>query len=183
MVGLQHSNNILAVDLDGTLLQGDMLATSLRKLLSANPLYLLLLPFWLLRGKAGFKRAIAQRVSINPVLLEYRAEVLAFINTERESGRHIILATGSDELLVTPVAAHLGCFDEVLASDGKHNRSGQMKCQWLVERFGERGFDYIGNSSADIEVWRRAGRVLMVSGSQQFNRRIHALFEVERVFY
>ena len=42
----------LCVDLDGTLLRSDLLYESLLALLARNPLFALLVPFWLLRGKA-----------------------------------------------------------------------------------------------------------------------------------
>ena len=42
----------LAVDLDGTLIATDLLWEGLFILLKKNPLYLFLVPFWLLRGPA-----------------------------------------------------------------------------------------------------------------------------------
>ena len=41
----------LCVDLDGTLLDTDLLYESLLVLLARNPLYLFLLPFWLLQAR------------------------------------------------------------------------------------------------------------------------------------
>ena len=42
----------LCVDLDGTLIKTDLLWESLVRLLKSNPLYLLVVPVWLLRGRA-----------------------------------------------------------------------------------------------------------------------------------
>jgi len=42
----------IIVDLDGTLIKSDTLFESLMALLKQNPLWVFLLPFWLLKGKA-----------------------------------------------------------------------------------------------------------------------------------
>ena len=53
--------------------------------------------------------------------------------------------------------------DEVLASDGKTNLRSENKLRALTERFGARGFDYAGNSSADYAVWRGARQAIVVN--------------------
>ncbi len=63
----------LCVDLDGTLIASDLLLESLVLLLKRNPLYLLYLPLWLLRGKAALKSEIASRVTLNPAALPYNS--------------------------------------------------------------------------------------------------------------
>ncbi|MCC6595959.1 MAG: hypothetical protein IT477_05580, partial [Rhodanobacteraceae bacterium] len=49
----------VCVDMDGTLVLSDLGVESVFALLRRNPLYLLLLPWWLRRGLAAFKREIA----------------------------------------------------------------------------------------------------------------------------
>src|SRR5262249_21664120 len=68
----------------------------------------------------------------------------------------------ADESIALAVAAHLGLFDEVIASDGAHNLKGAAKAERLVARFGAGGFAYIGDSSADEVVWQQAGETLRV---------------------
>lgn len=60
------------------------------------------------------------------------------------------------------MAAHLDLFDEVLASDGTRNLRGAEKAAALVARFGERGFDYAGDSPVDLPVWRQARHAVLV---------------------
>ena len=55
--------------------------------------------------------------------------------------------TASDELLAGQVMQHLGMFDAMVASDGDNEPLRCTKARALVERFGERGFDYAGNAS------------------------------------
>ncbi len=170
------------MDLDGTLIHGDLFRASIIKLLLSNPLYLLAFPFWLCRGRAFLKRRIAQRVELDPGCLDYRGEVLEYVRDQRRAGRTTVLATGSDETLAQVVADYLGCFDELLASDGHRNCTGYTKCQVLTERYGAKNYDYIGNSRVDLAVWKNAAGVLVAGKSPRFNKRVQRQFEVLRVF-
>ena len=67
------SNMPLVVDLDGTLTPTDTLLESLVSLLKHSPVSLLLLPLWLMRGRAGFKDAISMRVTIDAEKIPYCA--------------------------------------------------------------------------------------------------------------
>jgi len=73
---LIHTGGPLFVDMDGTLLAGDTLHEGLIELIKRAPLKLLLLPAWLMQGKAAFKRHIAQHTGLDPASLPYRPEVL-----------------------------------------------------------------------------------------------------------
>lgn len=155
------SSRALCVDLDGTLLRSDILYESLLALLAHNPLYIFLVPFWLLRGKAYVKRQLASRVHLPAETLPYDERVLEILRTTTQRPR--VLCTASDRLLVQPIAAHLGLFEEVMASDGHTNLSGNNKGQALAARFGERGFDYMGNGTVDLKVWAHAGGAIVVN--------------------
>lgn len=159
----------LCVDLDGTLLRSDLLYESLLALLAKSPLVALLLPFWLLRGKAHLKRQIASRVQLDPALLPYDERVLAHLRTTQQRPR--VLCTASDHLIVQPIAEHLGLFEEVIASEGTRNLSGRNKAETLVDRYGERGFDYLGNHDVDLPVWDRARGAIVVNGSESLSRK------------
>src|SRR5262245_4459451 len=113
----------LYVDLDGTLLATDILWESLLVLLKTQTWMLLLVPFWLCRGKAHLKREIAQRVTLNVATLPYRPDVLRFLKEENRARREIVLATASDWTVAQSIANHLGLFTAVLASDGSVNLS------------------------------------------------------------
>lgn len=147
---------VLCVDLDGTLLRGDLLWECLLSLLKTAPLTLFALPVWILSGTANLKRQLATRTNLDPVRLPYRQDVIDLICREREAGRKIVLVTAADRQLADPIAQHLGLFDEIHASDGHVNLKGETKAAFLAERFSDGGFDYVGDSAADIEVWRKA---------------------------
>lgn len=160
----------LCVDLDGTLIRTDLLHESLLALVRQNPPALLSLPGWLARGRAPFKHAIADRVQIDAATLPYNQAVLARIDDARAEGRPIVLVTAAAPQLADAVAAHLGLFTATISSDATHNLSGPAKAARLTEIYGERGFDYIGNSPTDIPVWKAARRALVVGGSNALDK-------------
>lgn len=160
------------VDLDGTLIKTDLLYESVLALIARNPLFLLMLPVWLLRGKAVLKREIARRVALRADLLPYDARVLEALRTTEQRPR--VLCTASDILLVKPIADHLGLFEQVIASDGTHNLAGHRKAAELVRRFGKENFDYLGNSHVDIAIWQTSRRCYLVNASPGLVRKASA---------
>ncbi len=155
----------LCVDLDGTLIYSDMLWESLARLLKQNFLYIFAVPFWVLSGRANLKHQVATRATVNPALLPYNETFLSFLRVEKKRGRRILLASASDRALVDKVAAHVGLFEEVLASDGQTNLRSEAKRDALVKKFGQGGFDYAGNSLADLPVWAATRKNIVVNAS------------------
>lgn len=172
----QSSDAPLCVDLDGTLLRSDLLLESVLLLVSRNPLFLFALPWWLLRGKAALKQEISSRVELDPRHLPYDSRVVEQLRSNPHRLR--VLCTASDARLANAVSEHLGVFDLVLASDGTTNLAGKQKADELAERFGERGFDYAGNHSVDVPVWRRARRAWVVNASDRLAARAAGVCEV-----
>ncbi len=167
----------LCIDLDGTLLRSDMLYESVLALLARNPFYLFMLPLWLLRGKAALKHAIAIRAELDPAALPYDARVLSLLAETPQRPR--VLCTATNVRLATAIAEHLGVFEEVIASDDTRNLSGPRKAAALVERFGERGFDYAGNEVIDLVVWQAARAAWVVNASPALAERAARLVPVE----
>jgi 4-hydroxybenzoate polyprenyltransferase/phosphoserine phosphatase len=172
----------LCVDLDGTLIRSDLLWESMLRLVRLNPFWALMLPIWLTRGRAFLKRQIADRVTVDPVTLPYNNEILAFLRDQKAAGRQLYLVTASDTELAESVQRHVGLFDEVIASNGKTNLRGVAKGTVLVERFGEKGFDYAGNSHVDLAVWSRARHAIVANAGPSLVSRAGRLAKVERVF-
>lgn len=171
----------LCVDLDGTLTPIDTLHESVLNLSKSSPLSLLEIPSWLLRGKAQMKREITSRAKIEAASLPFRLDLIDWLRNQRATGRSLVLATAADREIADQVAAHLGFFDEVVASNGEENLSGEHKRRALVARFGEKGFDYVGNETKDTEVWRSARHAIVV-GAQSVANSAKRVTEVARVF-
>jgi 4-hydroxybenzoate polyprenyltransferase/phosphoserine phosphatase len=170
----------LCIDCDGTLIRTDLLHESVLLMLKRAPWKLLLIPFWLLRGKAYMKLRLAESTLFEWATLPLNDEVVALIRQAREAGRKTVLATASHQLLAEAYARHLGHFDEVISTQGNLNLSGRNKALALVARFGERGFDYVGNSRTDLAVWSSARRAVVVATSLGLARAAARVTEVEQ---
>jgi 4-hydroxybenzoate polyprenyltransferase/phosphoserine phosphatase len=152
----------LCVDLDGTLVATDTLAESCLSLLKTAPWKVFaLLAAWM-GGRPKLKRFMVLNAPVDPATLPYREEVLAQIHGARDAGRRVLLVTASDQGTADAVARHLELFDEAIGSDGESNLKAGRKADYLVSRFGEGGFQYIGDSAADLPVWKAANEAVMV---------------------
>lgn len=168
-------SKILVVDLDGTLLRSDMLYESFWSAFGRDWRSPFLSGIALSRGRAALKRHLATASAVEAATLPYNAEVISFIKTSRQSGERIALVTASDRGFAEAIADHLGIFDEVHGSDGTLNLKGEHKAQFLEERFGQKGFAYMGDATADLPVWKRAAKAITVNASPSLRQ------EAERV--
>ena len=100
---------------------------------------------------------------------------------EKEKGRKIYLCTGSNISIAHKIAGHLGLFDDVFATYVKKNFVGSNKAKVLVNVFGEKGFDYVGNSKVDLKVWSHAREAVIVNASGSVIREAVEEFGQERV--
>ena len=159
-----------------------MLHESALGVLRDNPLVALSIPLWLSKGKAALKRHLANHVEIDPVSLPYNLEFLNWLKQEKKLGRKLILCTASDHSIALTIAEHLNIFDEIIASNGMVNLEGKRKAEELVKRFGHAGYDYAGNSNADLIVWKSANRAIVVNASSELEKLAGKNVEVERIF-
>lgn len=179
-----RTNNLnipLCVDCDGTLLKTDLLHEAVFLLAKQSPVSLLLLPVWLMRGKAYLKQQIASRISINFESLPVREEIISLIESARLQNRNIVLATASPQIWANGVADQLGLFNQVLASDDLTNLSGSNKANQLIRHFGEKQFDYVGNDHADLHVWEHAAGAVVVSSNASLIRKAADKAEIKQV--
>ena len=172
----------IAVDLDGTLIKTDMLLESINAYLARNPFRLVNLFFWMLRGKAWLKHQLAGKSEPDYATLPYNARLLEWLHQQRAGGRTLLLATASHRVLAEGVSRHLGIFEDVLATDGQTNLKGLKKRDALVESYGARGFDYVGNGAADLKVWDSAHTAHIVSSSQGLVARLRSRGNLGEVF-
>ncbi|MDE2184014.1 MAG: UbiA family prenyltransferase [Alphaproteobacteria bacterium] len=164
----------LCVDLDGTLVRGDLLHEAAAGALFADWRNAWRIPLWTLQGRAALKRQLAQRWSFDPARLPYNEELIALVKAERDKGRRIVLTTAADEIIARRVADHLGLFDEIIASDGETNLRGARKATALCDRFGLGGFLYAGNDGSDHAVWEKADGAVVVNATPGVQRKAQA---------
>jgi 4-hydroxybenzoate polyprenyltransferase len=171
----------LVIDLDGTLLRSDLLIETGLLYVRDRPTRLMAPLRWLMKGKAALKCGLSEATDLDVTSLPYETAVLRLIEAERTRGRRVVLATASHLRLAERVAGHLSLFDEVIATDGHRNLSAKTKRDALVGLFGERGFDYAGNSVDDLAVWRSARYAYVVNAGTRVERLASALGNVQSV--
>jgi phosphoserine phosphatase len=152
----------LVLDLDGTLIAGDLLYKSFFSILRRNPLIVFSCAAWLLKGRAALKRQLALRNRIDWERLELHQDVLSLARGEKAAGRTIVLATAADAVLAGQLASRLGFIDQLYASDGERNLKGTAKAETLSRLFPN-GFIYAGDSKADLVVWACAAGIILVN--------------------
>ncbi len=122
-------------------------------------------------ANARHERALGalKRLKFDVGALPFRDELVKWLATERAAGRRVVLVADGDPMLDEQVAAHLGLFDEVTRADGGGSAASRKRGA-LVERFGERGFDYAGSDAADMPVWASARGAIVVGNSKLAER-------------
>lgn len=171
----------IVVDLDGTLTTSDTLIESLVKLIKASPSSLLCIPFWLSRGRAGFKDAVAQRVSLSAAHLPYHKEFLSYLRLQKDEGRRIILATAAHKTIAQSVSDHIGLFDAVLATEQGVNLKSAAKLKSIQDKIGA-DFVYAGDSPADIPIWKSAKAAILVGASPRLAAAVRSQVSVAHEF-
>jgi len=172
----------LCVDLDDTLLATDTLLECFLDVLRQHPFKLLGVPFWLARGRAVLKRKLAESCDFDAATLPYRQALMDDLKEARSQGRTLVLATAADEKIASRVAAHLGLFDSVVASDGKTNLKGDAKRRMLESSFGSGKFDYVGDTVEKSTVWKSARSAWVVGSAAAVERAQREHIDIERAY-
>jgi len=154
------SDKPLVLDADGTLLRTDMLLEGFWKGLGTDP-WPTLKALNLIDDRPAFKAEIARIAPLRTDLLPINPEIAAMAADAMEAGREVALASASDISVVQPLADHYG-IKRVFASEGGVNLKGDAKAEALVAAYGEKGFDYAGDSRVDRKIWDKADRAIVV---------------------
>lgn len=144
---------VLVVDLDGTLTPQDWLEV-MRMGMLRRPWTIPGAVAAARHGKAALKFHLWERVGLDVATMPLTPDLLRWLRNEHAGGRRLVLATGSPEPLARAVADRVGMFDGVFSTTREHNLTGSAKAWRLLAEFGEGGFEYVGNSAADVAVWR-----------------------------
>jgi phosphoserine phosphatase len=164
---MDNSNVPLIVDLDHTLIDTDLLFLSSLGVLSKRPWLIVHYLFWLFKGKGFLKDQLVRRFEINITELPYNESVINYIMERKKEGSKIVLATASHKNYAFAVAKHLKFFDDVMATNKDFNLSSQNKANSLVDRFGEKNFDYMGDHMRDLPVWEVSRLSIIVNATSR----------------
>ena len=109
--------------------------------------------------------------------LPFNSEVISYIKKWRGNNGRTALVTASDQVFAQAIADHLNIFDEVHGSNGSLNLKGECKGAFLEERFGKKGFVYMGDASADLPIWVRAAKAITVNAPRALQREVEHVSE------
>jgi 4-hydroxybenzoate polyprenyltransferase len=163
----------LCVSLDGALVRTDVLWESVLFLLRKRPRLILLLPIWMLGGRARLEQVVTERDAFDATTLPYRVELVEWLRERVGKGRRVVLVGAANARIAQRVAQHLALFEEVIANDGSAKADGADTCRILEARFGTTGFDYVG--STDLVALRGAQRGYVVGAGRSAGARARRL--------
>jgi len=158
-------HGLLCVDLDGTLVATDTLDECLLCIARRSPRKLLMVPVWLLGGKARFKERVAEAAAADLCSLPYRPSVCEYIKGQTGKVEEVVLATAANWRIAKHVAGDCEFIQNVLASDEDTNLSGERKLAAIREYAAGRPFDYIGDHVKDLSIWRAARNAIVVGNT------------------
>lgn len=171
----------LVLDLDGTLIRTDSLIEQGFALLRRNPFAIFQLIGWLMAGRVVLKQQLADAVSLDPEFIPVNEDLVAFAEAESAKGRKVVLATAAHINTARVFQKRFAFISDVIATEGQVNLKGKVKADALAARFPE-GFDYAGDSRADLEVWKRARNAIVVGASNSTLRSARKSANVTQVF-
>ena len=155
---------VVICDLDGTLVYQNTMLLQFRQAIQNSKLNIFSLSFSLCFGRVEFKRKLTELVpdlENDPVP---NPSVIRLLTEFRNENRRIYLVSASEHGFVYSLGMRLFQFDGIIGSTNV-NLKGISKARLLVEKFGTKNFDYIGDSFSDIAVWREAFSGIAVSPS------------------
>ena len=176
------TSKVIVVDLDGTLTLTDTLHEAVLNLIHIKPIMIFLLPFWLLKGVAFFKSKVAENVELDVTTLPYNIPFINWLKKQKKGGKEIVLCSAANEKIAYKVFKHFDFFDSVIASDEYQNLKSNNKRRALEKKFGDQGFDYAGNSLADLEVWAGASQAIVVNANARVFAKASRVTKISQTF-
>ncbi|MEM7236358.1 MAG: UbiA family prenyltransferase [Pseudomonadota bacterium] len=155
----------LVFDLDGTLIRADTTFELCVQHVKAYPLTGAVQLFrWFLASKESAKTELARRhgTAVDPEHLPW-SDLTGHEIFRAAPVRALV--SGSADPVVQRIGEHLGGFAHVRGTGDGVNMIGPDKARHLTETYPD-GFDYVGDSRADIPVWHAAGRAYAANASR-----------------
>lgn len=160
----------LVLDLDGTLHKTDLFWEGVLWLAKHRPLKSLkVLALAATKGKVAAKLFLEAEMLTAPLpTLPWDERVLAAAHAAEKQKRTVVVATGSPQAWVEAIIKAKGLKWRVIGTTATSgNLIGRIKAAALVAEFGEKGFDYAGNSRADGAVWGAARGAWVANASRK----------------
>ncbi|MFV0513168.1 MAG: UbiA family prenyltransferase [Jhaorihella sp.] len=164
----------LVIDIDGTLLRSDLLFETFWAALGRNVWKTLSVLFSCRGDPARMKAGLRAITEPGIAMLPVRQAMLDLALEAQGHGRGVHLASAADQALVDALGRRFGLKGPHFGSDGANNLKAEAKARLLRERFGAGGYDYAGNSRADLAPWAGARKVIAVNPGPRLTARLEA---------
>ncbi len=167
VTAVDSSEPPLVVDLDGSLIKTELPWESFLAVLIKYPYQLLKIIKQKIKVKEEgyFKIELEKWAGLSLKDMPFTKKFLNYLKEEKARGRTLILCTGSTQTYAEKIQKLVGLFDQVWGSTLGKNLVGKKKALFLVGKYGEKQFDYAGNSMADLKVARSARKFILVNPS------------------
>lgn len=153
----------LVVDLDKTLILTDTLHEQVVAAIFTKPAALAFAAPSVLRGRAALKASLASKVDLASTVLPLREDLVKWLREQAATGREIHLCSAANQAVVENVSRRVGIFASAIGS-ATANLKGRVKAEHLARTFPD-GFVYVGDSRADLAVWKAAEGVVLAGAS------------------
>lgn len=167
----------LCVDLDGTFARNDSTWDMLAMYALSEPLGAVRIGAWAVGGKSRLKHRLWERSPLDVATIPINEHVVAFLEQESR-GRPVYLVSGAPQAVVDRVLVRYPVFTGGFGSSESINLVGARKAHLLIDRFGPKRFDYVGDAPIDIPIWQAARRAWVV-GATPRQRRQYAAKRIE----
>lgn len=165
---------LLAIDFDGTLVSCNSFHRELRELRLQKRIMELALD--ILKTGSFTKARIKERVGTLSTQLIYQnclnQTLLELIEVEKSKGTNIVIATGASSSTMRNFMNQHSLDVPVITSTTTLNLTGQNKAFALKSMSHHSGFTYIGDSVADIPIFRIASQGYLVKESAKVIRKV-----------
>lgn len=172
----------LVVDFDGTMQLTDVTKALLLWVAQRFPHKLAgLMLLYGRHGRAALKLKLEEMAEWHGFVpnLPWEETVLGRMVEEKAKGRDVVIVTGSTTKLVKRIVESKGLDYEVVGTNDRAvNLTGPRKAAYLTTRWGDKGFDYVGNSKDDFAVWAVSRYALVRGSSQKIRKGAEAVAEV-----
>lgn len=167
-------SDLLAVDLDGSLIKTDMLYETFWAALAQKRLNLITFFSSIIRGRLAVKQFLSD-APVSYETLPYNEEVIDLVNRHRSNGGRAIMVTATDHLVANRINDQLEIFDAIHGSYDKCNLKGAKKLEFLKTEYPSETICYIGDSDADMQVWQGSDKIVTIDLSYRLKRKVDRL--------
>ena len=178
----------LVVDLDGSLIKTELPWESFLSVLFRHPIEFMKIIIRKIKVKqsAYLKWELEKWAELDLEQMPFSNRFVEYLKKEKANGRSLVLCTGSTQSYAEKIQKITGLFDTVWGCTPGKNIVGHKKAMFLVGKYGEKQFDYAGNSLADLKVARYAQNFILVNPSFIVswclkNIKVHRRFQEKKI--